>query len=368
MKKIIFYINSFYPVFGGAQKQARLLAKELKNKGFDTTILTRKIKGLKKTIDNIRIIGIKIYGSSRITKAISFSFFSILFFIKNRKNFDIIQTFQMDSNSFTAVVVGKLLNKKAIVRIAGAGKLGEISKHNTFFGKIMIKTVINLASGFIVLNKQSYLDIVKLGVKKEKIILLGNGVEIINTPNIDKNMLKKQMNLPNKKICLFSGRFAEPKKLFLLIEVWEKINNDDFFLILCGDGPLKEKLERKITSNNVKNVEITFKNDLKNLYLASDIFILPTESEGMPNSLLEAMSFKCIPLASNVSGVNEIITDSHNGFLFDNTEESLQEKLEYVMKELDKLKPISENAYKTILEKFSIEKISKKYIKFINSL
>ena len=67
---------------------------------------------------------------------------------------------------------------------------------------------------------------------------------------------------------------------------------------------------------NLKNIKLLgFKKNIYEYYLCADVFVLSSISEGTPNVVLEAMSYKCPVIATNVNGVNEIIENKKNGWI-----------------------------------------------------
>ena len=88
-------------------------------------------------------------------------------------------------------------------------------------------------------------------------------------------------------------------------------------LILAGSGELKEQIEEKIHNEGIgAKVELTgFVQDTKRLYEQADITLLPSYSEGLPLTLLEAMSCECPVVASKLAGIPELVDDGQNGFL-----------------------------------------------------
>ena len=88
-----------------------------------------------------------------------------------------------------------------------------------------------------------------------------------------------------------------------------------------GEGPIKIKLDL----SKDKNVEVNFlgritHDNLSDVYQKYILYAIPSNFEGNPKSLLEAMGNGCIVLASNIENHSEIIDNSVNGFLFDLTE------------------------------------------------
>ena len=98
------------------------------------------------------------------------------------------------------------------------------------------------------------------------------------------------------------------------------------------------------------------------------IAIIPTYgSEGTSLSLLEAMTSGCVPVASNVGGMTNIILDNYNGFLVDPTAEAFIEKLIYLIENKSMRKDISQKAKQSIDVAFSYGIWKKKWLKVIKN-
>ncbi|MBT8279923.1 MAG: glycosyltransferase family 4 protein [Bacteroidia bacterium] len=136
----------------------------------------------------------------------------------------------------------------------------------------------------------------------------------------------------------FVGRLEKEKGVLLMIEALLKLDQNHKKRIgvvhLVGDGLARIKIERRI-----ENSDITFelhgfipREEVQKLYAESHIFILPSESEGFPKVIAEAMNYGCIPICSDVSSIGQYISNGRNGLLLDElTKENLVQKLEEVL-------------------------------------
>ena len=150
-------------------------------------------------------------------------------------------------------------------------------------------------------------------------IYLGNKYKIIH--NGVNNMLKKNhkenRNLKSKKVKVISVcRFVNQKNIKDILKIAEKINSVNFYII--GDGPLWKEIKYTISKRKLKNVNLLGekKNVFRYLYSA-DIFLSTSLYEGLPISILEAMSVGLPILASNVVGNKDTIENGKSGFLYD---------------------------------------------------
>ena len=102
----------------------------------------------------------------------------------------------------------------------------------------------------------------------------------------------------------------------------------------------------------------------------ADFYLSASLSEGMSNALLESMALGVPGVVSNVSGIEEIVTDNKNGFIFEPRDEKIfYEKLIYTINCSEKdYNEMSRLASEHILKNFSMDNISKKYVKLYTNL
>ncbi|WP_172616764.1 glycosyltransferase family 4 protein [Methylacidiphilum kamchatkense] len=125
-------------------------------------------------------------------------------------------------------------------------------------------------------------------------------------------------NLP---VILFCGRFVEMKCPLLLLEAFHRISPlIPCYLLLVGDGPLREKIKEKIKNDKIKNVIITGfldQSEIAKAYVAADLFVLPSTNDTWGLVINEAMNFGLPIIASNLVGcAQDLIKENCNGFLF----------------------------------------------------
>ena len=110
------------------------------------------------------------------------------------------------------------------------------------------------------------------------------------------------------------------KKTKLPLRSLKKIKNKiAFHAVIIGEGPLRKKLENYVYENNLKK-HVTFENFKSNLYpfiKQSELFILSSKYEGLPNVILEAIVLKKFVISSECpTGPKEILLNGKGGFLF----------------------------------------------------
>ena len=126
--------------------------------------------------------------------------------------------------------------------------------------------------------------------------------------------------VPDNKTCLFVARFCQPKRGDILIKAINEIN---YHLVVYGDGALKDEWS-KLDRNDL----VDFKGFIETVPYSKrlGIFVLISDSEGLPVSAVEAMRAGMPLILSNVGGCAELIDD--NGYIVDNSVEGVARALE----------------------------------------
>lgn len=143
---------------------------------------------------------------------------------------------------------------------------------------------------------------------EEKITVIPSGV---NTSFFEPGKNKSDY-------CLFVGQLTRRKGVEYLIRAVHKLSKD-IRCIIIGEGPERNSLIKSVNELNLSG-KIIFTgavpfDRLKSLYAQASFFVLPSISEGLPLTILEAMASGCPVIASSVSGVVDIVEDGYNGFL-----------------------------------------------------
>lgn len=156
-------------------------------------------------------------------------------------------------------------------------------------------------------------ELIEYGLNPIDIEVIGNGV--------DENLFCPIQNEFNEKYILYTGRLSYRKGLFDFIECGINICSQypDINFKLTGKGPLADKL-KKIVHESAYEDRFEFlghveKSKLIELYQNATLFILPSHYEGLPTTLLEAMSCGLPVIATSVSGNLDVIESGKNGIL-----------------------------------------------------
>ena len=151
-----------------------------------------------------------------------------------------------------------------------------------------------------------------------------NKIQIINNvvlPPMNWNGIEERGTGPIR--LLFLGRIGQRKGVYDLVDVFER-NKDKYLgkvkLFLGGDGEielLQNLIKQKGLGDLIEYVGWVTAEKKADLLSSSDVYILPSYNEGLPISILEAMSFGLPVIATNIGGIPEVVKDGYNGFVIE---------------------------------------------------
>jgi glycosyltransferase involved in cell wall biosynthesis len=160
---------------------------------------------------------------------------------------------------------------------------------------------------------------------KNKIRIIRSGVNLPNLTELNnKKEAKNRLGLPQDKLLIFTTSQHIPRKridtLLNAILILQKRDVHGYQVVISGDGPLKPLLVNKSIefglSETVKFPGWISRKNLDLYYQATDIFVLTSEYEAGPITLLEAMSFGSAAVCSKIEGIPSLMQDKVDGLLF----------------------------------------------------
>jgi glycosyltransferase involved in cell wall biosynthesis len=249
---------------------------------------------------------------------------------------------------------------------------GVINYQNNFIFNILYKIVFK-KTDVIILSHLLYKDIEKY-VTPTRVHVCPNGIQ----QNLINIKLKKNENVESTTI-LFLSNLIESKGVITLLEAcsilaYKKIQ---FKCILVGsEGDLSQNdIEQKIQQLNilqhVKYIGKKYGEEKTQIYLESDIFVLPTfyKNECFPLVILEAMSMKLPVISTFEGGIPDIIDDGKTGFLIvQKNPEKLAEKLELLIKNSELRKEMGENAREKFDNNYQVKHFEQRLTQILSGI
>jgi glycosyltransferase involved in cell wall biosynthesis len=190
-----------------------------------------------------------------------------------------------------------------------------------------------------------------------------NSLHRFNTDLTIERMMKEYINIyrsplngiqryERKILCI--ARISKQKRFETFLEV-ASLLPCYAFLWIGNQKNIHNTLSNVFCLGNVLNAE--------RYDQLVDLFMLPTNYEGFPIVIIEAMRFGKPIVASNVGGISEVVINDENGYTVENTATIFAEKIRYILENASVYKKFSENAYKRFREHLTVEKMIQGYMK-----
>jgi L-malate glycosyltransferase len=313
--------GEFPPFCTGIGTYVYNLSKKLLERGYDVTIMTRGSiyrKCYSIELDNIDIWKIRYFPIYPFHVRFHGYFLNDIL-LKHEKKFDLIH--------IHSPLVPSLKTNLPIVVTEHGTVQGPISKsQNHDLSSILLKNVFFrefISLDYEVLRNSDIIttvsnscmnEIKNMLPEKKEIYVIGNGVDtnfFLPNPSI----------IRDQKTILFAGRLDSGKGVSDLIFSAKEVckNFPDSKFILAGKGPNRKYLESLIAklklNDNIFLMGHLSQEILLKLYQSSTIYVLPSYYEGLPTTLLEAMSCGLPSIATDIGGNSEVITDNLTGIL-----------------------------------------------------
>lgn len=201
------------------------------------------------------------------------------------------------------------------------------------------RSVLRHADRIVTVSDSMRALLTKHGVAAEKIRVIHNAIDTNEAvPVASRAEIKQRHGLSSKqKIIGVIGRLNPEKGQMIFLRAMEKTVRScpDVKSLVIGDGQDRPMLERFCRENGLTDhvVFLGYQDKIADYYQILDLLVLPSLSEGLPNTVLEAMTFGIPVLATSVGGVPEIIENGNGVLVPPNDPEALAERMIELLKD-----------------------------------
>lgn len=368
--RVLIATGLFPPDIGGPATYSKLLFDELKKRGIGVSVAS---------FGEVR----------RLPKLIRHTAYFLKICFRGRRA-DVIFAQDPVSTGLPALCAARLLRKKFVIRVAGdyaweqgVQRFGVTDSIDAFQRKRYglrvgllrgIQRMVVRSARAVVTPSEYFRNLVSGWVgKRGMVVTIYNGIAFA-TQKISKEQARKELGLPaHAKILLSAGRLVPWKGFMKLIEIMEELSKQFplWRLIIAGDGPEKNNLERAIRERKLEDSVVLAgsqpREKLSAYLSAADIFVLNTAFESFSYVLVEAMAAGVPVVATNIGNLAEIVTDGKEGLLVrPNNGKQLLEAINAISGNQGLREKLAANAKKKAQE-FSIERTTDQLLKVLSS-
>lgn len=359
--KIIHFVNSLG--CGGAEKLVIDLAHEMQMRDHQVLIisLSDKIEYIEKINEyKLEVINCGFSGTIYNIHGIMRTFMIIKRVVRRFKP-DVLHSHIFLSDLFAR------LNKPAYARVVTTLHRDEPwwtdrnfkSRIKRYLESVTAKKLTDRFIAVSAIAKKVAID--KLKVDKKKVSVIMNGVDI-------NSFSKGERSINPFPIIIQVARFYPEKahqlSLMAFKDILDIYPNAELWLV--GDGPLRKSIESLGGVLEIKD-QVRFlgiRQDIPDLLHKADVFLLSSEREGLPISILEAMAAKTPIVTTTVGEIPRVLEDEISGLLFKSGDvESLTRQLIRCLQDKTLSEQLVKNAYQLVRSKYSIGATTDAYLK-----
>lgn len=360
-------VSEYYPYGSGIANVAYNVVEQLKERGVDCTICSP-------TGPDIKLKSLKGYGRLNL---VYYWHKVYKYFKKGADDYDVVWLHNplfIKSNPFQKSLI--------TMHITSFGVYKRTQQPNY---PILRKNYKNLAAhierfclsrldlkntNFTAVSLQVYDELRDLGIVDKKISYIPNGVDtkLFKPVSLEKKeKLREGFGIPKDSLILLStGNLTIAKNPLKLIEIYSLIENKykDVSMVIAGSGGLENKVRKLSEKKGIRNIiflgHVNYEK-MHNLYACSDVYIMTSLYEGLPLTLLEAMSSGLPCIVSDVTSISSMVNDAKAGIsvTFDDETENAERIINFLNEDLF---DYGKNAREYAVRNLDWSKIAKRYI------
>jgi glycosyltransferase involved in cell wall biosynthesis len=341
LTRILFLAESFHPVLGGGEAHLRRLGRALAEAGDRVTVVTRRGEAswpAAEDFEGMRVVRVPPTGPSRTgkyrmvlpaTRAV----------LREARGHDVLVVRSPRVLGLPALLAARLAGRPVVMQPETNGELDGTA---FTFGKPwadgpagravrLVAAARNLllrdAEAFVAMSRAIRDEVVRCGVPRERAHLLPHGVDTDQFRPAaagERDTLRRTLGLPDGLLAVYTGRLLRGKGLGTLLDAFAAVAPEraEVRLVLVGSGDgqslsAEEELRaRASVAPLAGRVVFAGRRDRVADWLrAADLFVFPSEFEGLGISLVEALSCGLPAIGSRTGGIVDVIDDGRSGVL-----------------------------------------------------
>lgn len=320
--RIIMTISQLVRGHGGCEQQALRLGSALIARGHEVEILTSRPAGAprEEVMDGVPVRRLFIFGNRRgLWRLGIYSYMALLSeeLLRRRGWMDVVHVHQAFHAAYAAVATRPLHRCPVLVKIATAGRYGDLQQMQKGTGSIpgssiLLPTVLR-ADRLVAISDEIRGELLLAGVEQERIARIPNGVVLPQgtvTPDA-RYGARRSLGLPEDgEVVVYVGRCQPQKAPELLLAAWRRLRERPrCHLLVLGEGFLTDPRFRAEQAESSRLHLYGRVTEVPRYLRAADALIHPSRGEGLSNSLLEALSLGVPCVASGIAANEELLRD-----------------------------------------------------------
>ena len=407
--RIYVVIGTFYPMVGGAEKQAFTQSAALREKGYAATVITFRHDNAWspcEVVDGvtvIRVAGTLLAGRGKLPQPLQKALYLMALAVmgwtlwRHRRYYDVLHVQQLNLLALPIALVCRLTGKPMVIVVQSTGlDRAAGSNHTSLVAGPLDATALWLqvpGGNRTGSDLEDLARIGKPGMRFTRALLLRiHAVIVILSSRMKDYLAEHDFYLPGtqlipngvditrfqpahtdnahtqtKQVVVCLSRLSYQKGIDVLLQAWRLVHEQmpQARLIIVGSGPLQSQLERMARELGIANsVEFAgLRNDAVAQLHRGGVAVLPSRYEGMSHALLEAMACGLPCVTTRVSGSEDLIQHGVNGLLVESEDyQGLAQALLSLLDDSALAQKYGDAARATVEKQYSLERIVDTYI------
>lgn len=325
--KLILVVPTYFPdSYGGAERQAKILAEALGRRGVDVTIvapaLSPDTKLLEETsfgrIERCRLDAPPANGGRNIASFLRWTLWFRKRFGGAEHRGTPIYVFHAKLHAFGPALAARSAGAPFMIKLGGGGEASDfhaLGNKKFLYGKLVRRALIAWTDAFVANGRQIVDDLRSFGVREDRIAIFANGVNLPSNEDVLRSIAER-----SGRRLLYAGRLLPDKRIDVLHAAAVQVATDDGAVEfnIFGEGPERARLLPLTPAHLADRIRFPgFVDDVYPHLSRTDFFVSTSLREGQSNALLEAMSAGVIPIVAAASGVRDVVADGVTGFVVD---------------------------------------------------
>jgi glycosyltransferase involved in cell wall biosynthesis len=322
---LVLVSSSYPPVLGGSEVEAQRVCTALIGRGHRVTVLCMGEDPMpyKRNWVDPEGVPVRIIGRRWPRKLRGYVFalgVAWRLFVR-RRDYELVYFLMQGLHLATGLLVCRALGKPVVMKISGSGLIPIMER--SWLGRLELRWLGLWAHRVMVLNEGMEQEAIGAGFHRAQLLWMPNPVDIDAFAPVDavrRREIRQELGIgQDSPVVLFVGRLAPEKEIPSLLSAMKVVaaRLPHALLILVGDGPERPSLEAQVAASclqaNVRFCGRQTTPEVIQWLRACDVFTLVSSHEGLPCSLLEAMSVALPSVVSDIPGNRQLVQPGVHG-------------------------------------------------------
>lgn len=323
---VLLVCRSYPPIIGGSEIEAQRICTALHKRGHDVEVVCcggGPMPPARRWTDPSGV-PVQQYGLGNGRAAdCAYTLGVIRTILAGSRRFDVVYFLMPGLHLAAALPVARLLGRKIIMKFSGSNEVRKLLSSR--IGRFELAVLRRWADRIMVLNPGMREEAAEAALPADRIVWMPNPVdtdEFAPVNPVERESIRQELGLPlHVPLAVFSGRLAPEKELPSIVAGFAHAARTlpEAMLLIVGDGPMRRILEEQTRGLGISE-RVVFAGmlepaEVKRRLQAADVFVLASSLEGLPVSLIEAMSISLPSVVSNIPAMLQVITPGRHGLV-----------------------------------------------------